>query len=388
MQRNYCNHNNYMDNNLVNPFVIGKYLSAEYFCDREKETAFLIKQVLNGRNVTLIADRRIGKSGLIRHMFAQPEIEKQFYTVVVDLYSTGSLAEMVHTFSNEVYRCVKQQSQTWVDKFFQVISSLRVGFKMDIITGAPTFDIGLGDITSPEMTLEQIFAFLETADKPCIVAFDEFQQITNYSEKNIEALLRTHIQQCKKTFFIFSGSRKHMMSQMFLSPSKPFYQSTINMGLEPIERSTYTEFAKRMFNLGEKRITSEVVEQVYDMCRGITWFMQMLLNEMYSITPKDEQCEINCIDEALGNVVQIQEPFFREVLAALPIKQKSLLFAILKEEGAENITSGAFVQKYKLGSASSVQAAAKGLLEKDIVTENNGTWRIYDIFLTQYLLTK
>ncbi len=377
-----------MNNNPVNPFVIGKYLSAEYFCDREKETAFLMKQMLNGRNVTLIADRRIGKSGLISHVFAQTDINKQFYTIVVDLYSTGSLAEMVHMFSNEVYRAVKQQSQTWLDKFFQVISSLRVGFKMDTITGGPMFDIGLGDITAPEMTLEQIFAFLETADKPCIVAFDEFQQITNYPEKNIEALLRTHIQRCKKTQFIFSGSRKYLMTQMFLSPSKPFYQSTINMGLEPIERDTYTKFAQRMFKLGDKQIAINAVEQVYDLCRGITWFMQMLLNEMYSLTPNGGLCEADCIGEALRNVVQVQEPFYREVLAALPLKQKSLLFAILKENGAENITSGAFVQKYKLGSASSVQAAMKGLLDKDIMTEDNGTWHIYDIFFSQYLLTK
>ena len=377
-----------MNNNRINPFVIGKYLSKEYFCDREKETAFLLKQVLNGRNVTLIADRRIGKSGLISHVFAQPDIDKQFYTITVDLYATGCLAEMVHMLSGEVYRCVKQQSQTWLDKFFQVISSLRIGFKLDTITGAPTFDIGLGDITTPEMTLEQIFAFLETADKPCIVAFDEFQQITNYPEKNIEALLRTHIQRYKKTQFIFSGSRKHMMTQMFLSPSKPFYQSTINMGLESIPRDTYIEFAQRMFQLGEKQVVSEAVGQVYDLCRGITWFMQMLLNEMYTLTPSDGQCEVECIDEALHNVVQVQEPFYREVLAALPLKQKSLLFAILKEGDAENITSGAFVQKYKLGSASSVQAAMKGLYEKDIVTENNGIWRVYDIFLAQYLLAK
>lgn len=261
----YYNHNNYMNNNLdINPFVIGKYLSNEYFCDREQETDFLTKQISNGRNVTLIADRRIGKSGLISHVFAQTQMQKSYYTIVVDLYATGSLTEMVHALSNEVYRCVEQQSKSWRDMFFQIISSLRVGFKMDVITGSPTFDIGLGDIAAPEMTLTQIFSFMEKADRPCVVAFDEFQQITNYPEKNIEALLRTHIQQCKKTQFIFSGSRKHLMAQMFLSPSKPFYQSTVSMGLEPIPKTTYIDFAKRMFLKGGKEISDQTVEQVYD----------------------------------------------------------------------------------------------------------------------------
>jgi AAA+ ATPase superfamily predicted ATPase len=388
LQRNYHNYNNYMNNNSINPFVIGKYLSDEYFCDREQETEFLKKQILNGRNVTLIADRRIGKSGLISHVFAQPEMQKQFYTIIVDLYATGSLTEMVYAFSKEVYRSVKQQSQSWQDKFFQVISSLRVGFKLDPVSGSPAFDIGFGDITAPEMTLEQVFAFLETSDKPCIVAFDEFQQITNYPEKNIEALLRTHIQRCKKTQFIFSGSRKHMMSQMFLSPSKPFYQSTINMGLEPIPRETYIDFAKRMFLLGDKQIANEAVEQVYDRCRGITWYMQMLLNEMFALTKIGEECKADVLAEALNNVVQVQEPFYREILAALPIKQKTLLYALVKENGAENITSSAFVQKHKLISSSSVQSAMKGLCEKDIVIESDGIWRIYDVFFSQYLLNK
>jgi hypothetical protein len=178
-----------------------------------------------------------------------------------------------------------------------------------------------------------------------------------------------------------------MMTQMFLSPSKPFYQSTINMGLEPIPRDIYIDFAQRMFLLDDKQITSEVVGRVYDMCRGITWFMQMLLNEMYSLTPAGGRCEADSIEAAVRNVVQVQEPFYREMLAALPTKQKSLLFAILKEDGAENITSGAFIQKHKLHSASSVQSALKGLHEKDIVTEDNGIWRVYDIFLSQYLLT-
>ena len=377
-----------MYNNISNPFVIGKYISKEYFCDREEETAFLSKQLINGRNVTLISDRRIGKSGLISHVFAQPDIQQQFYTIVVDLYATNSLAEMVYTFSKEVYQSIEKQSKSWLDKFFQVISSLRIGFKLDAITGSPTFDIGLGDITAPEMTLEQVFAFLELADKPCVVAFDEFQQITNYPEKNIEALLRTHIQRCKKSQFIFSGSRKHLMSQMFLSPSKPFYQSTINMGLDTIPRDTYVDFAKQMFSLGNKTIDDEAVIQVYDLCRGITWYMQMLLNEMYTLTMGDQPCRVEMIESALNNVVLVQEPFYREILAALPTKQKSLLYALVKENGAKNITSAAFIQKHKLRSASSVQSALKGLYEKDLVTELNDTWYVYDVFLAHYIQMK
>ena len=160
------------------------------------------------------------------------------------------------------------------------------------------------------------------------------------------------------------------------------------MGLDPIPRDTYVDFAKQMFRLGNKTIDNQAVIQVYDMCRGVTWYMQMLLNEMYSLTNGDQPCSVEMIEQALSNVVLIQEPFYREILAALPTKQKSLLFALVKENGAQNITSAAFIQKHKLLSASSVQSAIKGLYEKDIVTEHNDTWYVYDVFLVHYIKKK
>jgi AAA+ ATPase superfamily predicted ATPase len=373
-----------MKNNQMNPFVIGKYVSSDYFCDREKETEMLLKQVRNGRNVTLISDRRIGKSGLISHLFAQPAIQKQYYTIIVDLYATSSLAELVCMFGKEVYRSI-QQASSWKEKFFQIISAFRVGFKLDPISGSPTFDIGIGDITAPNMTLEQVFGFLEQADKPCIVAFDEFQQIAEYDEKNIEALLRTYIQRCKKTQFIFAGSRKHLMTQMFLSPSKPFYQSTINLGLEPIPVDVYSAFAQQMFEKGSKSIASETVGAVYDLCRGITWYMQVLLNEMYELTREGEICPAEYIETAMQNVIRVQEPFYLEMLAKLPPKQKSVLFAVISEGEARNITSQQFISKHKLALTSSVQTAMRALQEKDIVVKNEDIYRVYDVFFAQYV---
>ena len=370
----------------INPFVIGKYVSVEYFCDREEETELLRKQLINGRNVTLVSDRRIGKSGLISHLFAQQDIREQFYTVSIDLYSTGSLAEMVCMFSDAVYRTVQKHTSSWKDKFFQVISSLRVGFKLDPLSASPTLDVGVGDVPAPAMTLEQIFAFLELADKPCIVAFDEFQQITNYDERNVEALLRTHIQLCQRTHFIFAGSRKHLMAQMFLSPAKPFYQSTMNLALEPIAKDIYTDFACAMFRKASKELDRAAAERIYDMFHGITWYMQVMMNEMFTLTAVGQTCSTDSIDTAMQNIVRLQEPFYRELLSAMPSKQKALLYAIAKEGNAVGLTSAEFISRHSLSSASSVQAAMRGLREKDLVTEENNTSRIYDVFMEQYIL--
>ena len=144
-----------------NPFVVGKYVSDNYFCDRVKETEFLRKQILNGRDVALISPRRMGKSGLIQHFFNQSSIREEYYVFFVDIYSTTSLAEFVYLFGKEIYEQLKPQKTQWKEKFFQVISSFRVGFKLDAMSGAPSFDLGLGDIHAPQSTLDEIFNYID-----------------------------------------------------------------------------------------------------------------------------------------------------------------------------------------------------------------------------------
>ena len=370
-----------------NPFVVGKYLSDEYFCDRTEETAFLRKQMENGRDVALISPRRMGKSGLIHHFFNQEDIKTNYYVFFIDIYATTSLAEFVYTLGKEIYAQLKPQSAVWLEKFFQVIASFRVGFKLDSMTGAPSFDLGLGDIQAPQTTLDEIFAYIEEADKTCIIAIDEFQQIGQYAESNVEALLRTKIQQCHRAQFIFSGSKRHLMSNMFNSPTKPFYQSAISMGLEPIPLTTYTAFASSLFERGRKKIDADVVAAVWNRYDGYTWFVQMMMNELFAMTAPDTTCHADQLAVATRNVILSQESIYKDLLSHLPPRQKLVLQAIAKEGLACNITSARFIKKYNLASASSVQAAVKLLLKNDLVTQTESGYRVYDFFLAEWLAT-
>ena len=375
------------DITVVNPFTVGKYLSDKYFCDRNEETEFLRKQLRNGRDVALISPRRIGKSGLIQHFFNQSDIKTDYYVFFIDIYATTSLAEFVYTLGKEIYAQLKPQSTVWKEKFFQVISSFRVGFKLDTMTGAPSFDLGLGDIQVPQTTLDEIFAYIEEADKPCIIAIDEFQQIGAYAEHNVEALLRTKIQRCHKAQFIFSGSKRHVMSNMFNSPSKPFYQSAISMGLEPIPLSIYTEFVVSLFKEWDKNVESDVIESVWKRYDGYTWFVQMMMNELFALTSTNGTCKTDMVPVARHNIVMAQESSYKDLLSNLPPKQKMVLQAIAKEGTACNITSAKFIKKYNLNSASSVQAAVKSLLKNDLLTQTDNGYRVYDFFLSEWLAT-
>lgn len=242
-------------------------------------------------------------------------------------------------------------------------------------------NIGLGDIHAAEATLDEIFAYLEQADKPCIVAIDEFQQIGNYAEKNVEAILRTKVQHCRNAHFIFAGSQKHIMMNMFNSPARPFYQSVNMMQLQSIPLIAYKPFVERLFLENEKNIEPELIEQVYDFFEGHTWYVQLMFNELYILTGKGQLCDRSLHDTALTNILQMQDFTYQEIFSRLPEKQKEVLIAIGKERKATGVASGKFIKKYKLSTPSSVQAALKGLQEKNLVSQEQNQYEISDKLL-------
>ena len=362
---------------INNPFITSGYISADYFCDREAESKQLIREIVNGNNLAIISTRRMGKTGLIQHCFHSKELSKEYYTFFVDIYATKSLRDFIFSLSKVILESLKPFGKKAVEIFINSVLSLQAGISYDF-TGTPSFNIQLGDIQNSMATLEEIFKYLAKADKPCIVAVDEFQQITNYSEKNVEALLRTHIQHCNNAQFIFAGSQRHTMGNMFLSASRPFYQSVSMMHLESIAIEKYIDFARNHFKKADRRITPETIRIVYDRFDGVTWYVQKTLNVLFAFTPVGATCDESMVEPAIASVVDSYRFNYQETLFRLPERQKELLVAIAKEGNAKSITSGEFVKRYSLPSPSSVQAAVKGLLEKDFITLFNGSYSIYD----------
>ena len=372
---------------IFNPFFIGRYVDKQYFCDREKDTETLVRHILNGRNVALISPRRLGKSGLIHHTFAQDVIKDRYTTIYVDIYATKDLCEMVKALSEAIVKAVGQK-KSWHEKFFSFIKSLRVGFHIDAVSGEPSFDIGIGDIENPDKTIRELFDYMEASEKPCILAIDEFQQIREYPQTNTEAFIRSLVQQCSRTSFIFCGSKRHTMTDIFYSPAKPFFQSVISQSLKPIPMETYVEFAGRMFSQRGKILDKAAGEAIYRMFDGCTWYMQMMMNEMFALTKEGMTCTTEYIDFAWDNIIMAQEDRYQAILYGLAPKQKQLLQAIASDRTVEGITSSDFVKRHRLVSASSVQAALKPLLKNDIVTCEDGIYRIYDYFFADYLAKK
>jgi AAA+ ATPase superfamily predicted ATPase len=369
----------------TNPFIVTGKIEPEYFCGRVEESARLVKSVTNGNNLVIISPRRMGKTGLIRFCYEKPEIKDDYYTFFIDILHTSSLREFTYLLGREIYETLLPRSRKMANLFIQAIRSISGKFGYDPISGVPAFNIELGDIVRPEYTLDEIFSYLANADKPCVVAIDEFQQIAKYPEKNIEALLRTHIQNTGNCHFIFAGSERHMMQEMFTSAARPFYHSADMLELKAIEPQIYIPFIVSHFEKRNRQIAAGHVEKVYRLFKGHTYYIQKTFNEAFADTPEGEECTLETIRAAIDTMIASNDTIFREILSNIPEKQKALLYAIAKDGETERITSAEFIKRHSLPSASSVQSAAKKLLEKDIITEINKTFSVTDKLFAMWI---
>lgn len=372
-------------NKTINPFIVSGKIEPEYFCDRVDESARLVKSLINGNNLVLISPRRMGKTGLIHYCYDREPIYSGYHTIFIDILHTTSLREFTFLFGKSVFEAILPLGQKMLTSFVHTLKSLSGKFSIDLVTNMPTFNLELGDITRPALTLEEIFTYLENADKPCIVAFDEFQQIANYPEKNIEALLRTHVQQASNTHFIFAGSEYHIMQEMFMSSARPFYNSADTLELKAIDMEVYTRFVMEHMSNGQRTISQELVKAVYRLYRGNTYAMQKTFNELYSIMDEGDRATIDMVIRAINNVIDSKEPMFREQLSNIPDKHKPLLYAIAQEGEAERITSAKFVKDHKLPSASAVQFATTQLLARGVITKLAGTYSVNDPFFALWI---
>lgn len=372
---------------MENPFIVTGNIKPEYFCDRTEESKRLLRSILSGgENIVLISPRRLGKTGLINFCFEKPEVKEHITTIKVDILRTTTLQEFTYLLGRAVFKTLGSRSQKMMKNIIDTLLSLRGSFGYDPIQNTPTFDIKLGDITNPAYTLEEIFDCLEKADQHCVVAIDEFQQIVNYPDKKVEALLRTHIQQSSNANFIFAGSERHIMDEMFLDHARPFYQSATMMALNPISEENYSAFVTNHFKANHIEVPPEAINTVYRIFQGNTYYMQKTFREAFSSAVEGRPCDSTLVEGIINDLMQESGHKYSETLSRLTLPQKELLYAIAQEGHAQRITSAQFIKRHRLQSASSVQAAMRKLMEYGIVTVEQNQYYVEDQLFYRWLL--
>jgi hypothetical protein len=324
----------------------------------------------------------MGKTGLIHHSFYNIKEENaEIITLYMDILSTQNLGDFVKLFAETVLGRLDSVPQKALSRIGKFIRSIRPVFTFDELTGLPQTSI---DITSAneESTLKEVFNYLASSEKRCYIAIDEFQQITEYPEKGVEALLRSYIQFLPNVNFIFAGSKKHIMQKMFTSSTRPFYQSTQILNIGEIERQEYANFAIENFAKKNLKISEDTFNAMYDRFEGHTWYIQNLLNRLYGY---GEEVNLESVEFAINQVVSEYSYSYIDLLNSLTASNVRLIEAIANEGCVKEIYAGEFISKYKLTGASSVSASLTKLEENEIVYKSENGFIIYDRFMSEWL---
>lgn len=366
-----------------NPFLVEGYINDEYFCDRVAETETLLQALESRRNVTLISPRRMGKSGLIHHAFAQAKTsQKDVSCFYVDLFHTHSVTDLINEFAAAVFGALDTPIEKLYNNITNFFKRCRPVITPDLMTGAPTVMLNI-DPGQENHTLKQIFDYLSQSDKRIYIAFDEFQQIAEYPQKGIEALLRSYIQFVPNISFIFAGSKKHMMQEMFTLPSRPFYQSTQTLSLKAIACDKYFDFAAAHFAKAGKTLSKETFQLIYDTVFGHTWYVQYWLSRLF-----DDSVQTPAAADAsriLGKILREEDDNFYTYTQLMTEAQLKTVRAIAREQELGTPITADILRRNDLPAASTVRSCLKALLDKEFVVEERGVYSVYNRFFMIWL---
>ncbi|MFD2202079.1 AAA family ATPase [Shivajiella indica] len=343
------------------PFPTTGYTGPDNFCDRKRETLKIRQFLQGGQSVTLVSIRRMGKTALIRHI--EFELGKTWLTIYLDIFKTSNFNELLNELATAILQAVEQNSSLG-KKVWGFMKTIRPTIQFNELSGlsAVSFDV------QPEIAknnIRVIFEMLESQKVPVLISIDEFQQITQYPEKHVDAWIRSVIQELKNVVFIFSGSQHHVMTELFTHPNLPFFSSTSFMKLDKIPKEEYADFIKQKFEHAKWKVDMEGIEELLDWTDLHTYYVQLICNRMYHAGYK-KNIPLAWKVEALKAMEEMQHTFFN-IRNLLTKGQWRLLAAIAKEEKVFFPTAGDFIKKYDLTSSAAVIRALEALVEKEII---------------------
>ena len=368
------------------PFPTTGYYGPAFFCDREEESRKLISHIMSGQSTTLAAIRRLGKTALIRHV--QQKMKPEWIPVYADILPTENADDLLKYLATSIIQAIPEKSRQG-KKIWALIKSLRPVISYDSYSGMPNLSFSLRPDESRQ-PLQELLSLMEQGDKPVLFAIDEFQQILNYPEPNVDAWLRKIIQELKNVVFIYCGSQQHLMNDLFTNPSRPFFRSTLFQQLDKIPSEIYAKFITEQFYKHGRKIPFESVDEILAWTDVHTYYVQLVCNRVFANIPGNVP-EKAWKGEALKLLKEQEYVFFgyREVLTQA---QWHLLKAAALEGKLYAPTSKDFIGRYQLGSPATVLRSIDSLLRKELLFKNfdkQGTtyYGVYDILFRRWIET-
>lgn len=346
------------------PFPVNAYPGPERFCDREEETDAIVSALRNGRHVMIYSPRRYGKTGLIHHAFNRLAKVRGARVIFADTYAARNAHEFNTTLLNAVHKALNPTPKQFLRNAIAWLSSLRPVVHMDDLTGQPSIALEQGTAKQEAATTREIFRVLNEQDRTIFLAIDEFQQIAEFKGLRMDAVLRTELQASPKVHCIFSGSQRHLLLDLFLEAKNPFFASADHLELERMPRKVYASFAVAQMKKHGRTLALEDALYCYDICRGHTYYVQVMYNRLFSTPgPLDRSVVVRI----LQSIIRGQDAIIATLRSALTRHQWDLFAAIAREGEVEEPTSGAFIKKHDLSSSATVVHALRALQDRELV---------------------
>ncbi len=348
---------------VENPFRYGSIVTGEDFVDREKELEILVKNLRSGQRILLYSNRRMGKSSLLRELARR--YRKEFIFAHLDLYGVPNKNKFLEMMISEVSRAAYTNTEKWFSNISEMIKGIRLRFVMTE-TGRPGVELDQAEVRDIEFTevidLPEIVA--KRRGKRVIVILDEFQELLSFGGVPLMKRMRSRIQQHAHATYVFSGSKRHLLEQIFYEEEGAFYKSTRPLELGPIPRLAFEKFIIDKFKDAGGRIEPRFARRIIDAGQGYPYYIQQMSHELFDITNAPRKAED--VEEAIRMTIEHHVPSFLVIWDSIRSElQRTYLIALAKEPGAAHGTK--FIQKYGLRSYSHVQRIEKQLEARGLV---------------------
>ena len=373
---------------MENPFVYGKEVSGDNFCNRKGEIEELYRDTINSQNVIIFSQRRFGKTSLIKEVLKRSR-NKGILTVYVDLYSVLTEEDLVRKYAKAVAESLLGRVGRTLKQAGELFKRIRPKLIIDE-TGQPIYSIDIEKReTLPllEDAIEAVKRYGEKRKKKTAVVLDEFQQIGQFKTDRVEKIMRSLIQRHKDVAYIFMGSKKHLISDIFNNPNKPFYKSGKSFPLGKIDKNELLDFIQMKFKTTKKILPKGLAEKIIETCEEHPYYIQYLCHIIWEKATGKRSVKEKIFSESLALLLSRESSTYETTWDLLTVKQKQVLLALAKTSPDEKFFSSIFLERYNLGSASSVQRTLHSLVDKDLVDKEGESYTIIDIFFKRWLFT-
>jgi len=372
---------------MANPFTYGGVVGNAAFCNRVQELADLRQMMLSAGRCFVFAERRMGKTSLIRQALAKLPV-RQCLPVYIDLWPTDGSASFAVATARALTLASETKAGRLLDLAKALFGRLRPSVTVDDL-GQPTVEFGLDATAAKQPDLLEVLAapqeLARRTKKTVVVVFDEFQQITQYDDDLTERQLRSSIQHHNNVAYLFLGSRKHLLQNMFLGQSRPLYRAAAHYPLGPIATDHWRPFIASRFRKAKKRISRQCVEQVCQQTGGHPFYTQHLCHVLWSMTEPGDAVDGASLERAVSELLRRESHAYVTLWETLTKNEQRLLRGLADSEAPPKPFSANFTRRYGLRSASNSQRATESLLQKDVIDREESSFVIVDRFLRLWL---